>query len=157
MTSMPGLPKMTWNYEDQLQCTEQVGSSATTFYVYDNRGERLRKVTEHAGQVTDNIYIGQFERYSVLDGSVAEQRETLHVMATDRRVALIETITQSRVESDNLDQIIRYQFANHIQSVKLELDGNGEVVTYEEYTPYGNTSYQAVQTGSQHPKRYRFC
>ena len=42
-------------------------------------------------------------------------------------------------------QLIRYQFGNHLGSASLELDDQAQIISYEEYTPYGSTSYQAVR------------
>ena len=42
-------------------------------------------------------------------------------------------------------QLIRYQFGNHLGSASLELDDAGQIISYEEYYPYGSTSYQAVR------------
>jgi RHS repeat-associated protein len=53
-------------------------------------------------------------------------------------------------------QRIRYQLGNHLGSVSLELDGEGQIISYEEYTPYGSTSYQAVRSQTETPKRYRY-
>ena len=41
-------------------------------------------------------------------------------------------------------QLIRYQLGNHLGSCCLE-QGIKQIISYEEYSPYGNTSYQAVQ------------
>ena len=38
----------------------------------------------------------------------------------------------------------------------LELDQHAQVITYEEYYPYGSTSYQAVRSSTETPKRYRY-
>ena len=38
----------------------------------------------------------------------------------------------------------------------LELDQRAQVITYEEYYPYGSTSYQAVRSRTETPKRYRY-
>ena len=70
-------------------------------------------------------------------------RETLHIMDDKQRIALVETRTQG---NDRLapQQLIRYQFGNHLGSASLELDDQAQIISYEEYTPYGSTSYQAV-------------
>ena len=46
-------------------------------------------------------------------------------------------------------QLIRYQFGNHLDSAALELRDDGEVISYEEYYPYGSTSYQAMDKNHQ--------
>jgi uncharacterized protein RhaS with RHS repeats len=53
-------------------------------------------------------------------------------------------------------QLIRYQFGNHLGSASLELDDQAQIISYEEYTPYGSTSYQAVRSQTETPKRYRY-
>jgi len=52
--------------------------------------------------------------------------------------------------------LIRYQFGNHLGSVSSELDSSGQVISYEEYTPYGSTSNQAVRSQIETPERYRY-
>jgi len=169
ITAMPHLPLMQWDYRDQLQATAQQvvsngGTPETTWYIYDASGQRVRKVTERqaaAGQIptrrAERIYLGGFEIYREYDGdgsSVTLERETLHLMDDKQRIALVETRTQGNDGSPV--QLIRYQFGNHLGSVSLELDDRAQIVSYEEYTPYGSTSYQAVRSQTEMPKRYRY-
>jgi len=44
------------------------------------------------------------------------------------------------------EQLIRYQYSNHLGSASLELDNNANIISYEEYYPYGSTAYQAINT-----------
>ena len=62
-------------------------------------------------------------------------------MDDEQRVALVETRTQG--DDGSPAQLIRYQFGNHLGSACLELDADAAVISYEEYYPYGSTSYQA--------------
>ena len=51
----------------------------------------------------------------------------------------------------------RYQLGNHLGSASLELDEDGGLISYEEYHPYGTTSYQAMNsTAEVSLKRYRY-
>jgi RHS repeat-associated protein len=53
--------------------------------------------------------------------------------------------------------LIRYQFTNHLDSSTLELDEAAEIISYEEYYPYGSTSYESVRKQVEvSPKRYRY-
>lgn len=160
MLSMPHLSWMQWDFRDQLQATARqvVGSGdpETTWYVYDSGGQRVRKITEHAdGRVKDErIYLGGLEIYRKA-GEDPLTRETLHVMDDKQRIALVETRTQGNDGSPQ--ELIRYQYGNHLGSAVLELGKSAEFISYEEYTPYGSTSYQAVTTDLQVPtKRCRF-
>jgi RHS repeat-associated protein len=165
MTSMFHLSKMEWNFKDQLQVTsKQVvnngGTPETTYYVYGKNGQRVRKVTERQNGTRKNerTYLNGFELYREYDGggtSVGLQRETLHVMDDKRRIVLVERrITQGHDNSP--EQLIRYQLANHLYSASLELDDDARIISYEEYYPYGSTSYQAVRSQTETPKRYRY-
>src|SRR5690606_23442517 len=51
----------------------------------------------------------------------------------------------------------RYQFGNHLGSSSVELDANGALIAYEEYHPYGTTSFQAGRSAAEvSVKRYRY-
>ena len=163
MTQMSHLDAMTWDFKDQLQATaRQVvnnGSTPeTTYYVYDAGGQRVRKVTQrqNGDRKDERIYLGGFEIYRKYSdsGNLVLERETLHVMDDQQRVALIETRTQG--DDGSLRELIRYQLGNHLGSASLELDGAAEIISYEEYSPYGSTSYQAVRNQTETPKRYRY-
>ena len=169
MTSMPHLTLMQWDFKNQLSVTARQAVNATpppakvaetTFYVYDAGGQRVRKLTErqNGSRKAERIYLGGFEIYREFKGNgidIALERVTLHIMDDKQRIALVETLTQGKDGSP--PQLIRYQFGNHLGSASLELDDQGNVISYEEYTPYGSTSYQAVdQSIKAAAKRYRY-
>ena len=169
MTSMPHLPLMRWDFKDQLQATSRQvvnngGTPEITYYVYDASGQRVRKVTERqAGpgqtptRMKERIYLGGFEIYREYAGdgqTVTLARETLHLMDDKQRIALVETRTQGSDPAPA--QLIRYQLGNHLGSASLELDDQAQIISYEEYYPYGSTSYQAVRSQTETPKRYRY-
>jgi RHS repeat-associated protein len=168
MLRMPQLQIMQWDYKDQLQMTQRqrvndadvdgvAKQGERTYYVHDAAGQRVRKVTELAnGNLKDErIYLGGFEVYRQHSGTHAGlERESLHVMDDKQRIALVET--RNNVDDGTSKQLIRYQFGNHLGSVSLELDEQSQIVSYEEFTPYGSTSYQAVRSQTETPKRYRY-
>src|SRR5262249_13783009 len=68
-----------------------------------------------------------------------------------------ETRTLDVTSSDQAPrQLIRYQFSNHLGSASLELDEDAQIISYEEYAPYGSSTYQAVRSQTEIPRRYRF-
>jgi RHS repeat-associated protein len=163
---MPQLSTMEWNFRDQLAMTGRQAVNATdaegteragerTFHVYDSSGQRIRTVTRSAaGAVREEcIRLGVFEVYRRF-GSAPSTRETLHIVDGGHPVALVETRTSG---GGGPDRLIRYQFGNHLGSASLELDGAGQVLSYEEYTPFGATAYQAVRGGVENPKRFRYA
>jgi RHS repeat-associated protein len=163
MTRMPHLggvypaPNMHWDYRDQLRQTD-LGGGGTAYHVYDATGQRVRKVWEKsANLIEERIYLGGFEIYRKRRGAERLERETLHIMDDKRRIALVETRTLDTAGDDlTPPQLIRYQFNNHLGSAILELDDQAQIISYEEYYPYGSTSYQGVRSQTEAPKRYRY-
>ena len=168
MTLMPHLAALTWDEDDRLRSTARQaaasGTPQTAYYAYDSGGQRVRKATNRqaaAGQAasrkTERIYLGGIEIYReyALDGiTITLERETLHVTDGDKAIALVETRTTGTDKAPA--QLMRYQHGNHLGSAVLELDDQSNILTYEEYFPYGSTSYQAVATQTDLPKRYRY-
>jgi RHS repeat-associated protein len=167
MTRMLHLPAMTWDEQDRMQSTTRqvvtVGTPVTTWYAYDADGQRLVKTTDGQSTGTNGdrrsarIYLGAIELYRTYaaDGlTVTLERETLHITDDAHRVTLVETRT---IGTDaGLAELVRYQFGNQLDSALLELDDQAEIITYEEYFPFGGSSYQAVRNQTDTPKRYRF-
>jgi RHS repeat-associated protein len=172
MISFPNLTSILWSYADQLEATSpQVvtngGTAETTYYVYSASGQRVRKVTERyaaAGQTParkdERIYLGGYEVYRTYENDGATtilERETLHIMDDKQRIALVETRTLDTAGTDQAPpQLIRCQFGNHLGSATLEIDEHAQVISYEEYSPYGSTTYQAVRSQTETSKRYRY-
>jgi len=172
MLRMPHLTRMDWDYRDRLLSTSrQVVNDTpppdklqqTTYYVYDASGERVRKVWKKApGLTEERIYLGGFEIFRKHGGAIGAntatlERETLHVMDDKQRIALVETRTLPRTpDPDDPLQLIRYQFGNHLGSASLELDKQAQIISYEEYAPYGSSTYQAVRSQTETAKRYRY-
>ncbi len=163
MTRMPHLggadpgPNMHWDYRDQLRQAD-LGGGGTAYYVYDAGGQRVRKVWEKSAHlVEERIYLGGFEIFRRRQGGERLERETLHIMDGQQRIALVETRTVDTAGDDPAPpQLVRYQLGNHLGSASLELDIHAQIISYEEYTPYGSTSYQAVRSQTEIPKRYRY-
>src|SRR5207247_1352534 len=85
------------------------------------------------------------------------ERETRHVMDDKQRIALVETRTLDTMGGDPApSRLIRYQFGNHLGSAGLELDHEARIISYEEYAPYGSSTYQAVRSQTEAAKRYRY-
>jgi RHS repeat-associated protein len=174
MASMPQLQVMQWDFKDALLMTQRQAVNANdqdgtlhqgerTYYVYDAAGLRVRKATQSAAGTTikERFYLGGFELYREFDtaGTVTLARETLHVVDDKKRVALVETKTVD-ISAPRVSLPVtatRYQFDNRLGTACLELDENAAVITYEEYYPYGSTSYQAGRSLAEVSlKRYRY-
>ena len=169
MTTMPHLPLMRWDYKDQLMASSRQvvnqGTPETTYYAYNMAGQRARKVTERqAGEgITptrrnERLYFDGFEVYREFgaDGTtITLERETLHLSDDRNRFAQIDTRTQGN--DGNPAQSRRYQFGNHLGSALLEADAQGQIISYEEYHPFGTTAYRCGRSEAEVSlKRYRF-
>jgi RHS repeat-associated protein len=168
MIGMPHLRALTWDEHDRLQSTTRQavnsGMPEMTFYSYDGEGQRVRKITTRAAGVgvtparkIERIYLGPVEIYREYDAAgavVTLERETLQVMDDKRRVVMIETRTVGIDPAP--PRVVRYQYGNHLESAALELDHLADVISYEEYFPYGSTACAATRNQTETAKRYRY-
>jgi RHS repeat-associated protein len=165
MTAMPTIPGgLTWDPQDRLIKTDHQGGGVT-YYVYDSAGQRVRKV--HLNQAatisTERYYLGPWETYrktTDLQGTptLDTERETLHVHTPAGADCLIETKTvEDETPLGTPTPLLRYQHHNHLGTATLELSQDAEVITYEEYHPYGTSAYRAANSSIEaSPKRYRY-
>ena len=86
------------------------------------------------------------------------ERNTLHLSDDEKRFAIIDTLTVSGGQTITPVVTIRYQYDNHLGSACLELDNTGQIISYEEYHPFGTTSYRSGSTETEVSlKRYKYC
>jgi len=173
MINLVQLSSMAWNFKDEfVSATQQavnLGSGQTTCYNYDETGTRTRKVmlgSAPAGgtpaKLAERLYIGNFEIYRTFDamGQPNFQRKTLHVSDGDNTVALVDNKTLDLAGTDTTlidTRYPRFQYGNHLGNCSYELDGNADIISYEEYHPFGTTSFQATDASLDIPlKRYRY-
>ena len=149
---------MVWDGFDRLHFMDL--PSGTSHYWYTGDGQRSRKVLTDGDRIlSERIYMGSLEVYREYDaqGEVKLERESFHVQDDTERMAMVDTKTIDHPADDTEEHLIRYQYGNHIGSSGLELDGAGNVISYEEYYAFGGTSYQAVdQAIKSASKRYRY-
>ena len=153
-------PNMHWDYEDQLQQAD-LGGGGTAYYVYDAAGQRTRKIVEKSpGLTEERIYLDEFEVFRKRNGTgkITLERETMHLMDDQQRIAIVETRTIDTANTDTAPaQLVRYQLGNHLASASVELDDQAQIISYEEFSPYGSTVYQAVDKNMKAAaKRYRY-
>ena len=147
-----GVGSMTldWDANDHL-ATADLGGGGTAYYAYDATGRRVRKVVDdqNGNPQSETIYVGTYEVHHTF-GVNASTRESLHVMDDTQRIALIETDTGAA-------SVLRYQVGDHLGSSAIELDDAAALISYEEYHPFGTSSFQAGRSAAEVSlKRYRF-
>ena len=161
MITMPHLSQLIWDFKDQLT-NVTLGAGEQAYYQYSASGERIRKVRERANgtRLEERRYLGGSEVYRRYDGTgfgVTLERDTLHVFASAIRIALVENRTRGLEPGVPL-RLTRYQIGNHLGSVAIEVEGSSasEVISHEEFYPYGAASFRAARNGVEAPNRYRY-
>jgi RHS repeat-associated protein len=165
MLTMPHLAGgLAWNVFDQLAEVD-LGGGGRAFYVYGAGGQRMRKVIERNGNTKlEWIFLGPvmiFRRRRRDTDQLRFERWTLHLGDGAGHVAQVDIKTRDDDDEDPANAVgaplIRYQYSNHLGSVMLETDTNGDPVSYEEYHPYGTSAYRAARPGAHLSlKRFRF-
>lgn len=168
ITQLPHLSGMAWNFKEELvrtsrQVRNDGGTPETTYYQYDGQGQRIRKITENTANPGDvlklkeeRIYIAGYELYIKHSGNdKGLERTSLSLLDDGHRFVMVET--RNAVDDGTQQQLVHYQLHNHLGSAALELDTNAEVISYEEFHPFGTTAYQAKNSAIQSSaKRYRY-
>jgi len=160
-----------WDHRDMIKSLDLVGGG-TAFYQYDSGKQRTRKRIESQnglGGYWERIYLGGYERYRRYNGNgstLVEEIESHHLFEGEQRVLLVDdVITSSKgtphTRPDGLtvkpQTLFRYQYSNHLGSACLELDHVADIISYEEYHPYGTSAYRVMKSGIEAPaKRYRY-
>jgi RHS repeat-associated protein len=143
-----------WDYGDQLSVyrtqTTGVEPSVHAHYLYDAGGQRVKKlVRRQGGQFEVTVYIDSvFEHQRNVSLGEVLENNTLHVVDNQDRIALVRV---GEPFSDDTTPRIKFQLGDHLKSSNVIADALGELVSREEFTPYGETSF-----GSFARKRYRY-
>jgi RHS repeat-associated protein len=166
------LRRLDWDHAGRLVAAtiiERPGAQPddVEHYVHDGDGRRVRRVTERlvAGgqvEVTDTLYLDgcELRRVSVA-GATRLARTTSHLGDGTARLATLHqwSVDATARETDDVSaKKLHYLVTNHLGSVSLELDGGAQVISYEEYFPYGGTSFMAGDDVREvRLKDYRYC
>ncbi len=150
-----------WNYAfaDRLREVELNLSGDTAYYIYDSTGNRCRKVVVKGSIREERYYLEGYEVFrKFVSGDLDFERQTLHVSDDTKKFATLETKTWENATPVNpIVADIRYQYDNHLGSACLELDQNAQIISYEEYHPFGTTSYRSGRTETEVSlKRYKY-
>lgn len=166
MLRMPHLAALAWDHADRLRMTRRQATGPadedgtrragdTTWYVYDYQGTRVRKLTRTAaGALRDErLYLGGLEIYR-RGGANPITRDTVHVTDAGTRLVSIE-LRRAGSEPGVPQRLVRHQFGDMQASPVLELDDAARILSYEEYSPFGATTWRGL-AGLEAPRRHRF-
>ncbi|MEK9497999.1 RHS repeat domain-containing protein [Photorhabdus sp. P32] len=148
---LPG-QDLSWNARGELQQVTPVSrenASDREWYRYGNDGMRQLKVSEQqAGNNTQQqrvTYLPGLELRTTQSGTTIS--EDLHVITVGAaghaqvRVLHWETTPPAGISNNQL----RYSYDNLIGSSQLELDNEGQIISQEEYYPFGGTALWAAR------------
>ncbi|WP_323071935.1 RHS repeat-associated core domain-containing protein [Mycetohabitans endofungorum] len=152
------LKQLQWDGRNQLRhviMLERTGGAPNDeeWYQYDGNGQRIRKTTftlakqedqsQHADEV---IYLPglQLRRRFNVKNDVVEELHIAIAQAGRAQVRLLHWNKGQPVKIENNQ--IRYSLDNHLGSSVMELDQNAQLLTYEEYYPYGGTAVWAAKS-----------
>ncbi|MBB5644963.1 SpvB/TcaC N-terminal domain-containing protein [Pedobacter cryoconitis] len=165
---MPHLEEMGWSFKEELIKTVRQkrldgGTAETTYYQYDGQGQRVRKITENEADPgntptvkEERIYNSGYELYRKVTGTNAGlERRSLSLIDQGNRFVMAES--RNAIDDGTEKHLVRYQLHNHTGSASMELDATAQLISYEEYHPFGTTAYQAKNaTVKAAAKRYRY-
>jgi RHS repeat-associated protein len=112
--------------------------------------------------VERNVYLGGVERYREYsassvnspNGTVELERWTVQI----DDIAQVDTLTvDNSATVASPVPLIRYQYRDYLGSASMETNESGQVISYEEYHPFGTSAYRTAKSGTDLSlKRYRF-
>ena len=167
LANVPDEYRMQWDHRDMIRSINLIGGG-TAYYQYDTGKQRTRKRIENQnglGGYWERIYLGGYERYRRYNGNgstAVEEIESHHLFEGEQRVLLVDDVIKTNRKHVNNtaykeEPIYRYQYSNHLGSACLELDDSAEIISYEEYHPYGTSAYRVMKSGIEAPaNRYRY-
>lgn len=149
---------LNWDVYNQLHQTR--AGKTLEYYNYASLTHRSRKVTENYKDsalktivsMEKSIYLGGYElrtKSNITNDKeeIVDQRRILHAQCEQGNVVSIVQIEDK--------QIIHYHLKDALNSCNVEIDESGNIVNYEEFTPYGKTSL-FIEYNKEQPKYYRY-
>ncbi|MBB6498857.1 Rossmann-like fold-containing protein [Pedobacter cryoconitis] len=142
------------------------------YYLYDSEELRSLKVTErmaNGGTITNISEKTYFHNYEIKRNKTKNalglstttlERQTLRIMDDGKCIAIIhywvKDDNKSEVKAAG-EQSVRFQMENHLDSISMEMDAAGLLISYEEYFPYGGTAIIAGKNQQEvQLKDYRY-
>jgi RHS repeat-associated protein len=159
LSNLPHLQGFTRDFRDQLRRVVLDLAGNEAWYAHDGAGQRVRKLVDKGATTEERIYVGGWEVWRKrVNGTLDEERTTLHVRDGERRVAMVETKTVAGGQAVGAPVARwRFQLDDHLGSAVSECDDQGGVFSYEELHPYGSVAWSAVDAALDvSPRRYRY-
>ncbi|HDS6529203.1 TPA: RHS repeat protein, partial [Klebsiella aerogenes] len=146
-----------WTPRNQLlqvmPVVREGGANDRECYRYDASSQRVLKVntqkTNALMQTRRIIYLPGLELRATSAGNTeTESLQVITVGEAGRAQVRVVHWTSGRPDSISNDQV-RYSYDNLTGSSQLELDGDGNIISMEEYYPYGGTAILTARSQTE--------
>lgn len=156
-----GSGALTWNVAGNISSATIIKrkneKNDAEYYIYRN-GIRLRKVKEtldSTGKVlskTDKLYLGDYRQTK----SAGNVKYSITIPGTGKNDCVIQYDTDTKAMYSVNNPLLRFQHGNHLHSIGLETNAKAEVISYEEYNVFGETTYLLNPKNLDSSKEYRY-
>src|SRR6185436_10639114 len=80
-----------------------------------------------------------------------------HLFGGEQRLLMVDQIFKTNRPALGERNLYRYILSNHHGSSTIEVNENADIISYEEYHPYGTTAYRSGRNAAEVKlKRYRY-
>ncbi|MBN4866757.1 MULTISPECIES: RHS repeat-associated core domain-containing protein [Providencia] len=133
-----------WTVRQELRQVYQ--GEVNEHYRYDSNSQRVLKVSQQKSNSYQTYYLDDLElRYKQIHGKEAEQLQL--IVVGNAGIASIRALHWTNRRADIIkNNVIRYSINALAGSGDLELDQSGQLMSYEEYYPYGGTAIWAARS-----------
>lgn len=161
ITGLASYSRLEWNNDNLLAASARQivkdGVPESTYYVYDHAGNRVRKVTEAVS--------------SSLTGPARKRLDTFFIFSQQVQRKVVEKVVQTATkfsivgapaENRGPEKLAVSEKTEHVSLMRylvgdsMETDAEGDLISYEEYSPFGAIMYNAVRHDIEAPSAYRF-
>lgn len=151
-----GAPALRWSWASRLSAVTLVArdtaESDAQYYAYESSGLRSRKLTRRlvGGRMVseETISLGDLDIHRRRDdaGELLEEWRATRLSDAERRIVELVDWTVGAPPEGAPKRQDRYSLDTMIHSSTIELDGEGRLLSYEEYAPFGATVYAAGES-----------
>lgn len=150
---LPEGQALSWGMDGDLEEVGHSGAALWEWYRYGGEHQRRVKVsTAREGDLRceqTTLYLPDIElRSTHRAGRLTEQLEVLSV-ASPGPVQVTAFHWQVGEPQGMQSSRVRYSHRNQVGSVGLELDADGQIISQEEYYPFGTTALYAARTDTE--------
>jgi RHS repeat-associated protein len=140
-----------WDRRNELRQVSQIVRADEPddieFYVYDGGGQRQRKITQ---RFTGTLTRDSETRYLPGLEIRTEPDQIVHVISIKAARATLQVLHWAKgLPAGMVQDQQRYSFSDHLNSSTVELDAQAQLISREDYYPYGETCWWAGRSQVQ--------